>query len=734
MKKLFLMALIAIACAAISLAGSTQIWEQKTAEDFDKGEASGIAISSEGKLQLSPPFDLMFELGDPYAWALARDSRGRVFIGSGNEGKVYAFAGGSGSLFFKAQEIEVHALAVDSADNLYVGSSPDGKVYRVSPDGKSSVFFDPKAKYIWALAFDRKGRLYVATGDKGELFRVDQQGKGEVIYKSAGKHIRALATYGDDGVVAGTEGQGLIVKISGDGSAFVLYDAPLREITSLAVAGDGTIYAAGIGAASEPSQPAPRPVEVISATTEATARATIDALGQTPAAAPQQRDAQTCEVYAIEPDGYPRRIWKSNRAAAYSIAIAPDGGVLVGTSDRGLIYKISPENNSWTALVRAASSQVTALLADPQSKAVYAATSNLGRLYKLGTGYAKEGSFISQVKDANIFSKWGRIRWRQVAPPNTSIRFYTRSGNTREPDDTWSPWSEALVEPSGQQVTSPAARFIQWKVVLSSADPSATPTVSNVELAYLPRNVAPEIISLTLQPRDVAIEKLPVFQDQQLPPQVMTQAGAGSTSTTTALQAAALPRPIPSRTSIKKGWQSITWEARDQNGDALSFSVYIKGEDESEWKLLKEGIEESFFSWDTTNFPDGAYLVKVVASDSPSNPANIAQRAERTSDRFYIDNTPPTITNLTATTSPNSVRIRFRASDSASWLSKAEYSADGGQLRQIFPSDGIFDSESEDFDFTITGLSPGEHTIAIKVADRNNNQGSARVLVTIKPQ
>jgi hypothetical protein len=730
MKKLLHMASITIACAAISMAGSTQIWEQKTAEDFDKGEASGIAISSEGKLLLSPPFDIMLELGDPYAWALARDSRGRIFIGTGNEGKVYLFDGGSSSVFFKAQEIEVHALAVDSADNLYVGSSPDGKVYRVSPDGKSSVFFDPKAKYIWALAFDRSGRLYVATGDKGELFRVDQQGKGQVIYKSNGKHIRALAPYGDDGVVAGTEGQGLIVKISGDGGAFALYDAPVREITSLAIAGDGTIYAAGIGATSEPAQLTPRPVEVVSA-----AETTLRAIRASAPAAQQQRDAQNCEVYAIEPDGYPRRIWKSNKTPAYSIAIAPDGGILVGTGDRGLIYKISPENSSWIALVRAASSQVTALLADARSKAVYAAASNLGRLYKLGTGYSREGSFISQVKDANIFSKWGRIRWRQVAPPNTSTRFYTRSGNTREPDNTWSQWSEALVESNGQQVTSPAARFIQWKVVLSSANPGSTPAVSNVELAYLPRNVAPEIISVTLQPRDVAIEKLPAFQDQQLLPQVMTQVGAGTNSTTsTALQAPPFPRPIPSRTSIKKGWQSITWEARDENGDALSFSVYIKGEDESEWKLLKEGIEESFFSWDTTNFPDGAYLVKVVASDSPSNPADVARRGERISDRFYIDNTPPTITNLTNTTAPGSVRIRFRASDSASWLSKAEYSVDGGQMRHIFPSDGVFDSESEDFDLTITGLDAGEHTIAIKVTDRNNNQGSARILVNIRPR
>jgi len=201
MKTLLRPFLVIAICAAGSIASSTQIWEQKTLEDFEKGESSGISLGAEGKLQLSPPVDLVFETGDPYVWALARDSRGRVFVGGGNEGKVHLLKDGGPSVFFKAREIEIHALAVDSGDNLYVGSSPDGKVYRVAPDGTTSVFFEPKTKYIWALAFDRKGNLYVATGDKGELFKVDTKGHGTVVYKSGDKHVRALATYGD-GVIA----------------------------------------------------------------------------------------------------------------------------------------------------------------------------------------------------------------------------------------------------------------------------------------------------------------------------------------------------------------------------------------------------------------------------------------------------------------------------------------------------------------------------------------------------
>src|SRR5262245_59731032 len=85
---LLLVLALVLCCAAVSIASSTQIWEQKSIEDFEKGESSGASLSADGKLELSPPLELVFDAGDPYVWTLARDSRGRVFAGGGNEGKV----------------------------------------------------------------------------------------------------------------------------------------------------------------------------------------------------------------------------------------------------------------------------------------------------------------------------------------------------------------------------------------------------------------------------------------------------------------------------------------------------------------------------------------------------------------------------------------------------------------------------------------------------------------------
>ena len=76
----------------------------------------------------------------------------------------------------------------------------------------------------------------------------------------------------------------------------------------------------------------------------------------------------------------------------------------------------------------------------------------------------------------------------------------------------------------------------------------------------------------------------------------------------------------------EKGYQSVLWSAHDDNDDDLTFAIYYRGESESNWRLLKDKITQHYYSWDTTSMPDGAYYLKVVASDSPSNPPDQASR------------------------------------------------------------------------------------------------------------
>lgn len=738
MKRMIALWLLSLLSVSVVLASTTQIWRQDTADEFEQGTPTNITIRSDGYLQLAPQLDKLYETPEAFFWALAEDSRGRVFIGSGNEGKVYVYANGQGRVFFDAPEMEVHALAVDSQDNLYVGTSPNGKIYRVTSDGASQVLYEPGAKYIWALVPDGRGGLYVGTGEDGKIFRVDAQGRGQVFFDTEEKHIRTLAVDAQGNLIAGSANRARLFRFSPAGQPFLLYDAPVKEITSLVLAPDGTIYASGIGRSEEkpdstvspPSTPALTALDVITVT--ATAGVQEASRGSRAAAAPAETPGST--IYRIAPDGYPQEIWESDKVTIFSLAWYTDNSLLAGTGNKGYLYRIEPDGVHSAILQRVEPSQVTALLRSARAPVVYALTSNLTGLYVLKSDFVREGTFISQVEDSASFARWGRVSWRWQSSPGTAAKLFTRSGNTQDPDKTWSDWAEVLSQTGGQRVASPPARFIQWKLVLSSADGRHTPVVDSVELAYLPRNVAPKIESLVLQPPDVAFEPQPSYQTFSV--SVTTSSSGGSASLQNQASRQRLQQQAatqaPPRQIIQEGYRTVTWQASDAHDDQLSYSVYIRGEGETTWKLLEDKLEDTFYSWDTTQMPDGYYRLRLVVSDAQSNPPEAALTAERITEWFEIDNTPPRIEGLSAVVeSKTRVRVRFTARDSTTPISEADYLVDNVDPKLVFSSDGLLDTEQEDFDFIIEGLQPGEHTITVRIRDGADNLSSAKVIITI---
>jgi hypothetical protein len=189
----------------------------------------------------------------------------------------------------------------------------------------------------------------------------------------------------------------------------------------------------------------------------------------------------------------------------------------------------------------------------------------------------------------------------------------------------------------------------------------------------------------------------------------------------------------------EKGYQSVLWSAHDDNDDDLRYSVYYRGENEHEWKLLKDNLDQKFYSWDSTTLPDGAYYLKIIASDASSNPPAIALKTERESERFEVDNTPPVIEHLEAISavtrggSPSFVTIivKFAAHDSASSIDRAQYSVDGGEWILLAPIGNVSDAPEERYEFTLSNLAAGEHTIAVRAYDRFENVGSAKTTTTV---
>ncbi len=233
-----------------SFAEHTRRWRQSTYEDFLKGTAHGVAVRSDGRLELAPKVTLLADADASYLWSVRLDPKGTLYAAGGSPAKVFRFdSNGKPAVFFDSTDLSAQAIAFDSKGALYVGTSPDGKVYRVSASGEKSVFFDPKTKYIWDLAFSPDGTLYVATGDKGQVFAVAPDGKGELFYSSDEAHIRVLAFDAKGNLIAGTEPSGRILRISRSSSktsakdskdsaapkteGFVLYETSRREVTSL---------------------------------------------------------------------------------------------------------------------------------------------------------------------------------------------------------------------------------------------------------------------------------------------------------------------------------------------------------------------------------------------------------------------------------------------------------------------------------------------------------------------
>ncbi len=168
------------ALALVSLhASSPKFFQAATQADFLKGDVENLSIDSHGQLTLGPATELLYETSAPFLWSLLAQPDGTLFIGTGNEGKVFRVdPQGTGSLFFDSTELEVHALAAAPNGGVYVGTSPDGKVYKVDRDGKSSPLFSVDDKYIWALAVDGKGDVFAGTGDKGVIYKITPDGKG----------------------------------------------------------------------------------------------------------------------------------------------------------------------------------------------------------------------------------------------------------------------------------------------------------------------------------------------------------------------------------------------------------------------------------------------------------------------------------------------------------------------------------------------------------------------------
>ena len=723
---------------------STHLWTQSQMDDFEKGTPQGVAITSDGHLREAPGLKEVLTTPSTFVWSVAVDKSGTAYLGTAAPATVLR-VGPDGKPFtlFETKDLSVQVVRLGPDGALYAATMPSGKVYRLNPaattkhdDSTAKLVFDlgamddkqaakaadakaadtkdtgdkqdGKSRYIWDMTFDAEGRLYIATGGPGAIYRVDTKAGSapELFFKSDEQHIRVLAWDKKGNLIAGTDGSGLIYRISPEGKGYVLFDSPRREVPAIAIAEDGTIYAASVGDKTHNPLP-PLPIQGTGIVTF-----TVVQPGSVQAANASSSAPEGTDIYALSEGQAPRKIWSGKDEIVYALAAQPDG-ILALSGNRGRIFRIQ-DNGDFADVGHLDAQQ--GLCLTPTAHGLLIGTGNTGKVVLFGAQETHE--YVSDVLDAGALARFGRI---EVEPGSKEFDLQTRTGNVDQPVRGWTDWEPV----KDGAVASPAGRFLQWKAVLHSGG-----VVGNVGVNYLPVNSAPVVDELVVVP-GARLNSQPQPVQQQTMNISLPSSGQGPTVT---FDSSSNVTAVKDRTAI-----TARWAAHDDNGDDLVFSLYLRGDGETVWRLLKDKITDKAYSWDASMMPDGGYQLKVVASDSPSHTPPGALTGEKVSDRFEVDTTPPTISNLhgeeetPCTKPPCAATVTFDAQDAMSAVVKAEYSIDLGPWQYINPVGGLSDALYEHYDFRIPESAfngeTGEHLLAVRAYDRHDNVGLAKTVI-----
>lgn len=693
------------------------LWQQTTGADFRAGTLQGVTVTSRGDVRLAPTLARVSESTEAYFWSLAGDGAGGVFAGTGDSGLIYRIgADGKRAEWSRTGELEVHALARAADGTLYAGTSPRGKVLKIGADGKSTLFFQTQEKYVLALGLAPSGDLYAATGGGvGRVYHITPDGKGEVIYEGGESHVTALALGRNGTLYAGTAPGALVVKITGPGVVrpTVLYDAAESAISGLGVDAAGSVYAATTG----------RGI-----------------------------------VYKIAPDAAARVLYDKASGAVSGLQVANDGTVWLASG--ATVYAIAPDETVQT-YDAPSDIQILSLLMSPDGK-LWASTGNVGAVYALGggAGTPPQGTLVSSVLDARATARWGTLRWIGATPAGTQLLLETRSGDVAEPDATWSAWSRPYSHAPGEKIVSPPGRYLQYRATLIGSG-DAAPSLRAVEAFYLTRNQAPTVAiaaprggevwrgSKTLRWSGVDPDKDTLTYDVELSSdggkewktvrgRIVRPAAAPATVTTTSETdtLARVRAELDKHPEISQAMrEEILTSAPAAVRERIARSNRVAEERATpSATATTDGTRDTSLALDTTKWPDGTYLLRVVASDAAANPEE-PMTGERVSAEFRIVNGDPTLLlfpKATTVLSDRSVRLEGSALHRLVAIRAVQYRVDNGDWIAAAATDGLFDSPLEPFTLVTAPLAPGAHTIEVQAQDEAGNTAAEKTSVQVR--
>ena len=652
-----------LATSATVAAVSTQSFVLDSADAFIEGELDGAAVHSDGSVRAGAPTERTELENVPLAYSVAQRG-GTTFIGTGTNGIVYRFDGKNTKELANTGELLVASLAFGGDGALYAGTLPNGRIYRIDPkSGKMKRFSIPEgAKHIWALRYDEKrGRLIAGTGPEGKLFAVDAVGRATELYKAEGSHIMTLSGNGKGTIYAGTSDDAVVLRILPNNRAEVVHDFPGSEVTAI------DFYDGQLAVASNTFKTAPgSQFKASPGKAGGAAR---------PATRPRPGAGQ---LWRVDVNGRAEMLVSRKETHFTAVQWGTDDAIYAGGGHEGRILRVEPDA-SYSIWVDVEERQVLAL--DLRAKNPSFVTGDGAAVYRVKSGKRRDASWTSKALDASFASKWGRLTWRGRG----RFVFQTRSGNTQEPGETWSAWSKHLKQ-SGA-VSSPAARFIQVRAKLPKDDSAV---LRAVQLFYLPQNQRARL-------SNVQASRPPPKRGE--PPR----------------------QPLPPTTLL-----NLSWTVTNPDKDPLRFRIAYREEGQAAWRdMFGEDtvLTDAKYTWDTDSIPDGHYVVRVEASDEPSNPEQLTLRSSVTSEPIRVDNHPPRIEELKV----RSKRVLGRVVDELGPIARIQMSIDAGVWRDVFPADSLLDGPSERFDVPLGETSGESHIISVRAFDASGNQANREI-------
>lgn len=662
-----------------SNAATTSFFSTANLNFYEDAQTDGTMISENNVLTLAPKPTLIEGIVEPFVWKIYAKNKDEIYVATGgNNGKLYKLDTDKNRFipFVEVAEKNLTSVIVSPDGMIYAASSPNSKLYVYNDSGElqNEIILDDM--YVWDMEFDASGNLYLATGGTQGRVLVLESGMTlknidsfQEISLLNEKHSIDLAyDENNDNMYVGTSGVGLLIKLNKDYSYDVVYDSEEKEVHSIVIDSKGNVF---FGTADR---------EKNNILTELSS-------GQ---AQPNSMEARLFKnsLYKASPKGAVQRVFNLNQTLIFGLVKDNMDNVYFATGDEGKLYQINA-NGTLNYVMDFGGQNITSI--SPTENFIYL-TTKTGEVYELTKGYDSYGTLTSGVLDTGYLSRFGVVDYYVSLPEGSSFKIETRSGNTKQVDSTWSEF-EVVVE--NNKIQSPNARFLQFRVTLSTEDMNQTPILTSLSLSYLPENLRPEIY----RPMFVT------FNDQKN------------------LQIDAYKKP-----ALKEGQVMLIWNGNDPNKDNLSYSVYYKLAGDTNYSLLVRDSINAYYIFDANRLASGIYDFKIVASDHLNNGTLETMTNYIELLNVKHDKDAPTISDVKfSTNSDGKKMLQFTITDQYSVLSSVRLASFNGRWRYLSPRDGLLDGKEETFFLVID--SPSITSVTIEATDAEGNVGYYSYLV-----